>query len=69
MLLKISTIFFSFFAAASEAYGSSQARGQIRTEAEAYATPTAALDLNLLGNLHRSLRQCQLLNPLREAGD
>ena len=46
------------------AYGSSQARGQIRAAA-AYGTATVTLDLSS----RHSSRQCQILNPLSEARD
>ena len=48
------SFFFFLFRAASAAYGSSQASGQIR----AVAT-----------GLHHSLRQCLILNPLSKARD
>ena len=35
----------------------------------AYTTATAVLDLSCICDLHRSARQCQILNPLREARD
>ena len=35
----------------------------------AYATATAMPDLRLVCNLHHSLWQHQILNPLSEAGD
>ena len=49
------------------AYGSSQARGQIRAAVEAYATATATLDLSQICNLHSGLTQ--ILNPQSEARD
>ena len=35
----------------------------------AYTTATATSDLSRICNLHHRSRQCQTLNPLREAGD
>ena len=63
--------FFSllFFRAASTAYGSSQARGQIGAVAAAYTTATATRDPSCVCDLHHSSRQCQILNPLSEARD
>ena len=49
------------------AYGSSQARGPIRAVAVAYSTATAPWDLSRICNLHHSLWQCQIINPLSEA--
>ena len=34
-----------------------------------YTTATAKQDLNLVCYLHHSSWQCQIVNPLREAGD
>ena len=58
-----------FFRATLAAYGSSQARGQIGTAAETYATATAMLDPCHICDLNHSLRQHQILNPLSEARD
>ena len=55
--------------ATPEAYGSSQARGQIGAAAVAYATATAILDPSHICDLWHSLRQCQILNPLSTAND
>ena len=57
--------FFFFLQPHSWAYGSSQARGQIR----AYATATATQGPNCIYHLCRSLRQHQILNPLIKARD
>ena len=57
------------FRAAPTAYGGPQARGQIGAAASAYATTTATPDLSRICNLHHSLRQCWILNPLSEARD
>ena len=58
---------FFLFRATSEAHGSSQARGQIRAAAEAYATATATLDLSRICDPRSSLWQYRTLNPLSEA--
>ena len=50
-------------------YGSSQTRGWIGAAAEAYATATATWDLSLIYNLHCSLWQYGIPNPLSEARD
>ena len=52
-------------------YGSVRARGQIRAAAAvaAYTTATAMPDLSHACDLHHSLWQCQILNPLSEARD
>ena len=47
------------------AYGSSWASGQIGIVAEAYATAIATPNSNGICNLHRSLQQRRILNPLR----
>ena len=59
------TSFFSLFRATPGAYGSSQARGQIGAAAEVYTTETATLYPNYICDLHSSLWQHQILNPLR----
>ena len=53
------------------AYGGSQARGQIRAAAEAYATTTtrAALDLSNICDLHQGSWQYWILNPLSGSSD
>ena len=51
------------------AFGSSQARGPIRAAAEAYATATLMPDPSLICDLHHSLWQRRILNPLGEARD
>ena len=59
-----------FFRATLMAYGSSQARGvQLELQLPAYTTATATLGPRGICNLHCSLQQCWLLNPLSEAGD
>ena len=55
------------FMATPGAYGSSQARGQIRDTAAGYITATATPDLSCICNLHHSLQQYWILNPLSEA--
>ena len=60
--------FFCFlFTAAPPAYGSSQVRGGIGAAAESCAT--AMLDPSCICDLHCSLHQGQIPNPLREARD
>ena len=51
--------------AAPVAYGSSQARGQIR----AAAAGIAMQDLGLISTYTVALQQCQILNPLSEVRD
>ena len=55
--------------AAPAAYGSSQARSQIRAVAEAYATATATPDPSRICNLRHSLRQYWILNQLSKASN
>ena len=62
-------ILFYYFRAAPEAYGSSQASGQIGAVAVAYAAVTAMTDPSHICDLCCSLQQCQVLNPLRKATD
>ena len=64
VFLFVCFCFFFLFRVSPEAYGSSQARGQIGPAAEADTPATAIPD-----DLCHSLRQCRLLNPLREARD
>ena len=61
--------FFFFFMATPTAHGSSQARGQIKFWLQTYAIATATQDPSHICNLHRSLRQSQILNPLSKARD
>ena len=60
---------FCFFSAAPSAYGSSQARGLMELQLPNYATATATPDPSHICNLHRSLWQLWILNPLSEARD
>ena len=61
--------FFSFFfKAVPAAYGSAQARGQIRAVSDGLQ-PWPTPDLSHVFDLHLSFRQCQTLNPLSEARD
>ena len=61
---------FFFLMAAFVVYGSSpQTRGQIWAAAEAYVAATAAQDLSRICNLHCSLWQLRILNPLPKARD
>ena len=54
---------------AAPAYGGSQARGQIGAKPLAYTRATAMRDLSLVCDLHHSLQQYQILNPLNKARD
>ena len=58
---------FFLFMTECAACGSSWARGQIRATAVAYATDMATGNLSCICDLHHSLQQCQILNPLNEA--
>ena len=60
---------FFLFRAAPEAYGSSQAKGQIRAVAAAYTAATATPDLNHVCNLRHGSQQRWILNPLSKARD
>ena len=42
---------------------------QLERQLPAYATATAVPDLSCICDLHRSLRQCQILNPLIKVRD
>ena len=59
--------YFFLFRATPKAHGHSQARGQIRAAAEAYATTTATPDPSCIFDLHCSSRQCSILNPSHKA--
>ena len=59
---------FSFFQA-TPAARNSQARGRIRTVAEAYSTATAMADPSCVCSLHHSSQQCPIFNPLSGARD
>ena len=61
-------LFIFLFMATPEAYVSSQARGRIRAAASAYATAMATPGLSHIWDLHHSLWQYWILNPLSEAG-
>ena len=71
MLENSLTFLFLFFLymAGLVPHGSSQARGQIGAAAEAYTTVTATLALSHICDLHHSLQQLEILNPLMEASD
>ena len=58
--------FFGSFRAAPVAYGSSQARGQLELQLQAYTTATAMPDPSRVCDLHHS-SWCRILNPLNEA--
>ena len=55
--------------ATPEACGGSQARGLIGVTAADHATATAMQDPSRIFDLHHSLWQRQILNPLSEARD
>ena len=57
------------FGAVLVAYGGSQARGQMGDVAPGYNKATATQDLSGICDLHHSLGQRQILNPLSEARD
>ena len=67
--ISLRTFIFFFFMAVSVSYGSSRARGWIRAAVEAYATATAIPDLRCICDLHCSLWQHWILNPLSKARD
>ena len=63
-------IFIFIFRATPAAYESFQGRSQIRAAtAPAYTTATARPDPSLVWNLHHSLWQLRILNPLSKARD
>ena len=43
--------------------------GESEVQLPAYITATATAEPNCICDLHCSLQQCQILNPLREARD
>ena len=51
------------------AYTSSQARAELELQLPAYTTATATLDLRCSCDLHCSLWQCWILNPLSKTRD
>ena len=59
--------FFFLFRGTTVAYGSSQARNQIEAAAAGLCHSSATSDLSHICNLHCSLWQHQILNPLSEA--
>ena len=61
--------FFAFFRAALEAYGGSQARGQIRAVAASLHHSHSNRDLSGVCDLHHSAWQCQIFNPLIKTRD
>ena len=61
--------FFFFLRATPEAYGGSQARGQIGAVATSLATATAVPDPSCICDLHQSSQKRWILNPLSEARD
>ena len=70
MLVFFSRFFFFFFLFRAElmAYGSSQARGQIRGIALAYSTATAMRDPSCICNQHHSSWQRWILTHLERPG-
>ena len=64
----LSFLFF-LFTTAPAAHGSSRPGVESELQLPAYATATAIPDLSLICNLHRSLWQCRILNPLSESRD
>ena len=60
---------FNFFLAAPAVYGNSWARGWTGSAAEVCAAATATLDLSRICDLHHSLWQRRIFNPLMEAKD
>ena len=61
--------FFFLLTVTPAAYGRSQASDRIKAAAEAYTTATAMADPSCLCNLHHTLGQHWILNPLRKARD
>ena len=68
IMLVLLTISFLIIAAPM-AYEGSQARGQMGAAAEAYATAMATPDLSCICELHCTLWQHWIRNPLIEARD
>ena len=60
-------LFVFVFWAAPEAYGSFQAKGQVRAAAAGLYYVSTIRDLSLVCDLHHSSRQRQILNSLSEA--
>ena len=69
ILYYILFYFILLFRAALTAFGSSQARGRNGATGAAYATVLATLNLSQICDLHNSLWQHQILNPLSKARD
>ena len=68
-VIVIIIIIYVFYTATPAAYGSSWARGGIRAVAEVYTTAAPTLDLSHICDLHHSLWQCSIFNPLSETRD
>jgi len=68
LFLKLTFLAF-LFRAAYAAYGSFQAKAQSELQPLAYTTATAMRDPSRICDLHCSLWQCQIFNPLSEARD
>ena len=62
-------LIFFFFTSAPAAHGNSQAKGQIRAAAEAYAAATATLGPSHICGLHLSLWQHGIINLPSKARD
>ena len=69
MFVNVFFFFLSFFRAEPAAYGSFQARGQIRAQLPAYTIATATTDPSDICDLHHSSWQWQILNSLSGARD
>ena len=61
--------FFCIFRTAPAAYGGSQPRGPIGAAPAGLHHSLSNADLSCVFDLHQSLWQCQILNPLSEARD
>ena len=62
-------IFFFHYMAAPAAYGNSWVGAKLELQLLTYATATETQVLNHICDLHHSLWQCRILNPLNEARD
>ena len=69
LYIFLPSFFLSFFLAAPAVYGSSPARGQMELQLWATVTATATPGPSFICDLHQSLQQLQILNPLNEARD
>ena len=64
-------LFFFFFFLGPHLWHMEVPRVGVESELQlpAYATASVTLDLSCIGDLHHSLQQCQILNPLSKARD